>query len=500
MNARITKILSCYGTFAATLVFGCIFPRMVQDSDTAWHLATGRLVFSLKAIPTTDPWSFSADGIAWLNISWLFDVIIGLFDRIVGPYGIAIFTIIIAAATVNIAVRLSLKTGGDVLSALIIVGLAVSLLFGGINPRPQIITYMFTVATLLLAENIRAEARGWHVIVGAVISVLWVNMHGGFALGIGIIAVAALDAILKKHSESAVSLLATTVLMSVVTLINPLGIHVWDAVWRTGSSQLLGHINEWRHLFSPADSYVYVIMLAVFATSIRNRQALALYDWIVMALSFAMAIMAVRNVPVMSLMLIPAASRAVAAEIKKHKLANERSAIYSDLLEANSHKWWQAGLASVSILLLLVIAPVRHVIWPKEAAPFDGALFPVKAIEYVASHFPGTPVFNHYDFGGAFDLYSNIGVKHFIDGRAETAFPWHVTRDYLEFADQEYGWQGNGWQGMLWERKIKIIMLPLKDPMVKTLMDSRGWELAYADEKAVVLVKTGLIEKYTNHD
>jgi hypothetical protein len=56
----------------------------IYDSDTWWHLATGRLILEQKAIPRVDPFSWTANGEPWQPNGWLSDALMAALERIGG--------------------------------------------------------------------------------------------------------------------------------------------------------------------------------------------------------------------------------------------------------------------------------------------------------------------------------------------------------------------------------------------------------------------------------
>src|SRR4051812_46018845 len=54
-----------------TLVY-CLFlfdgwQKLFRDSDTGWHIRTGETILSTRALPATDPYSFTRAGEPWLD-------------------------------------------------------------------------------------------------------------------------------------------------------------------------------------------------------------------------------------------------------------------------------------------------------------------------------------------------------------------------------------------------------------------------------------------------
>jgi hypothetical protein len=59
---------------AALLFVVTLQVHRLDDADTWWHLASGRLIAASGAVPASDPFSYTAEGAPWLNRQWLFEV------------------------------------------------------------------------------------------------------------------------------------------------------------------------------------------------------------------------------------------------------------------------------------------------------------------------------------------------------------------------------------------------------------------------------------------
>src|SRR5579872_58476 len=57
-----------------------------NDGDVSWHIATGQWILAHRAIPHTDPFSFTWLGKPWVPIEWLAEVIYASAYRLAG-YG-----------------------------------------------------------------------------------------------------------------------------------------------------------------------------------------------------------------------------------------------------------------------------------------------------------------------------------------------------------------------------------------------------------------------------
>src|SRR5712691_10681525 len=171
-------------------VFYCLFlfsgyQKLFRDSDAGWHIRTGESILSTRALPHTDPYSFTRLGQPWFAWEWGSDALTGAAYMAGGLSGVALFYSLVIAAGVWLWFKLTWMLGGNFLLACL---LAIPLLSTcNIHwlARPHVLSWLFLLATVLCAE--RAELpRLWTVAVG---SALWTNIHASFFFGPLILAI-----------------------------------------------------------------------------------------------------------------------------------------------------------------------------------------------------------------------------------------------------------------------------------------------------------------------
>src|SRR6476469_11109928 len=60
-----------------------------NDGDVSWHIATGQWILDHRAIPQSDPFSFTWAGKPWVPIEWLAEVMYASAYRLAGYGGVA---------------------------------------------------------------------------------------------------------------------------------------------------------------------------------------------------------------------------------------------------------------------------------------------------------------------------------------------------------------------------------------------------------------------------
>jgi tetratricopeptide (TPR) repeat protein len=165
---------------------GAFALRRLDDADTFWHLAAGRWIWNHVRIPRTDPFSFTASDHAWINLQWLFDLIVYLIHR---AGGAGLLVVASAAASVTAVglliknLRLSLGScGTGLLTLWILIILQERLLI-----RPEMLSFIFLGAVVHLLATARSDEgrRLWLLVP---IMLVWVNCHALFIVGLFVIA------------------------------------------------------------------------------------------------------------------------------------------------------------------------------------------------------------------------------------------------------------------------------------------------------------------------
>ena len=66
---------------------GALSLRRLYDTDTWWHLASGRWIVEHASVPAVDTLSYTVPGKAWINLQWLGDVLLYGIFRAAGSDG-----------------------------------------------------------------------------------------------------------------------------------------------------------------------------------------------------------------------------------------------------------------------------------------------------------------------------------------------------------------------------------------------------------------------------
>lgn len=436
------------------------------DPDTWWHLAAGRWMVAHRAVPHSDPFSWTRAGWPWVAHEWLTELVFYLAYLGVGSGGLALLGSLLVAATGWIIYRAAARRAGNqVMPAF----LTFAVLLQGrpfLALRPQLFSYFFFALVLSALEDYRLGRRD-NLYSLIPLAVIWANMHASFPLMGLLMVIYGLEGTVphldgggwprsRLHHLGAV--LGLVVLAWTV---NPNGYRLLGYPLETlGSDLMKNNINEWLspdfHQLSFARAGLLLLAAPLAATAGRCWPWAG--DW-VLYLFFAFSfLVAVRNLPYLLLVLVLLLTASLPTRMRPAA--------------------WQRWVAIAALVELVVFVVV---LWPREGAgrlrPAPG--YPEKAVAYWQEHPPAGPVFNIYHWGG-YLIWALPQVPVFIDGRADIYLE-KILPDYLHITHLE-----PETDRLLQQYGIKEALLPAGHPLATAMALWPAWKQVYRDEVAVI--------------
>jgi hypothetical protein len=476
MNPR----LSTTRVFLAALLLGlfAMAARNVTDPDVWWHLKTGQYIAEHKSVPHTDPFSYTRAGEPWVTHEWLTELLIYELERTTGWGGLIVIFAAVLAATFFL---LYLRCG----RAPYVAGMAVLCSAWATIPvwgvRPQVLSLLLTSLWLLILE--RSERNPQLLWWTLPLTLLWVNLHAGFALGLALSAMFLIGEWIERalghsslvRSSRTASHLRTAPLILLLDLLivplNPNGLRMFSypiEVLRSPAMQ--NYIAEWASPdFHHAEYWPFLlIVLAMFATLSWSSHKVRPRDLLLLLVSLYAALCSIRLMPLFVLIAVPLAC---------NRLGNWP--------RSNSHP--QNAPAARTFLngaILLAMATfaavhITRVIQSQQQAEMQH--FPARAVAFLQIHSPSGRIFNHYDWGGylIWKLYPSTPV--FIDGRADL-----YGQQLLNQFANTYQLKG-AWQQPLRRWNVDTVLVPPDSALATALRSSPGWTVSYEDSQAVIL-------------
>ncbi len=333
---------------------------------------------------------------------------------------------------------------------------------------------------------------------------LWVNLHGGFIIGIvlngiyltGNIAkvVAATGDAKESHMKKIRVLGLITIGCFLTTLINPYGYHILLFPFRlTSDKYIMDSIIEF---FSPnfhdplVFKYLLLLMITVFAIS---KKSLNIIELMLTVLFTYMALYSIRYIPlfaiIMAIILVKQADYiANQSDTRFMSFMKKRAERISSVdSSATGYLWPIAGI--LVGLIALINANVVH--------RFDKETFPVAAVEFLQQEHLKGNMFNNDQFGDYIIYKAWPEYRVFFDGRSDMYGAQRI-KEYYEITRIE-----PGWEDVLKKYDINWIIYNNKSTLSQFLLQRDDWKLIYADKVANIFMKNKpenlvWMEKYKN--
>jgi hypothetical protein len=107
---------------------------------------------------------------------------------------------------------------------------------------------------------------------------------------------------------------------------------------------------------------------------------------------------------------------------------------------------------------------------------------------FLRTHFSHARLLNHWNVGGILIFRTHGAVPVFVDGRAATAYPDDLLRDYFKLIDDEI--DETAWDTVLEKYQIDAVLwVKAHEQLRRFLVDKRGWKEEYAGLYETIYVK-----------
>jgi hypothetical protein len=478
--------------FAAILLFGLLAmtARNAIDPDLWWHLRTGQWIVESHSIPHSDPFSFTRAGHSWISHEWLSEVIFFELYRCAGTAALIVMSAIVTTAGFMLLYRRCLAGGQKRYwaAAATTLGALVSAPSWGV--RPQMFT--FTLASLLLFLIERGEARPKLLLWVPPMFLLWLNLHGGFALGPALLVAYALGVLVETAIGNTpwpearpilLRILFVLIACAALVPLNPSGTHLYRYPLDTlRSPAMRSFIAEWRSPDFHASLYrplllLWLLLLTVLATSRIQLKGRVLVPLLLTAF---VALDAARHIPIFVLVAMPLIAAALPV---------------SDRATSPRHgtSWrLRPALGAFIVILLAVFALAKWVSLARNQSAREAQIFPQAAIGFIRANYlylnslhQSNKFFVYYDWGGyaIWHLYPNYRV--FVDGRADLYGDDLMRQSIRTLIDLR-----TGWQGILDHWQVETILVPSSCALAQALLLDSHWRAEFSDSQAIVFSQT----------
>lgn len=456
------------GTYAFLISLLSVFyvsntSLLLSHYDLGWHLAAGELIRTEARVPFQDPWSFTLGTKQWFNLSWLWDVIASVIFKSAGYGGLVVLVVACGALIVGYLASACLGSGASALAACIAT-FAACLLYPAYEAAPN--SYLAAspnVATMLFSVVFYREClRPAKLLVLPLLMVLWVNLHGGFVLGFFILGVFGGAALLRRDWTGFKAIALAGIGCLAATFVNPLGWQIYEGVTATLGHFVQRNIGEWLPYAQnieipgsiPGMAYIvaFIALELRYGVSTKMRLEPRVLSWVFLALGlyqfrYIAFFFIFSTIPV---------------------------ALHLDRLLP---KWLpqlqvQRALLTAAIVGACVLPLTLFRVQPALGLP---DMLSEQDAEYLQTHLARARVLNHWNVGGYLIFLTHGSVPLFVDGRAATAYPDDLLRDYFKLVRWDI--DERDWDEVLEKYHIDAVLwLKGHEELRQFLVGKRGWK------------------------
>ena len=325
--------------------------------------------------------------------------------------------------------------------------------------RPHVLSWIFLLLAVL--------PRKPNLIVVALVTALWANVHASFFF-------APLIALLFALEDR--WYLKAAVVAALAPLLNPYGpqlyVHVFRYLTDTDLLSRIGEFQSFDFQSAGAAQIIVTVILGVVGGTLALMQK-RVHHFAFAMLITAMALRSARALPLCALLLLPIANAAITARVGQALSPAKSSFLsYSANLRKLDARFHGLALAPLILLAAFSLSP---------AGAFPADQFPVAAYPHIPA---GARLFAPDKFGGYLIYRSNGTLKVFFDGRSDL-YGADFLKQYSRLVQVRPGWRAY-WDSFHFTHAL----LPADAPLLPAL-EQIGWRPLYQDKTATLLVFGG---------
>lgn len=446
------------------------------DPDAWWHIKVGQDILRTHHWPTVDPYSFTAANTPWIAYEWLGEVVLATVAKLGSIFALGGLRFLLAAGVLLLLYYYGALRSNNCKAAFVPAGLMASLVLPSFSLRPQMFGYLFLVLLLIVLEWFR-RGVSWPLWTLPVLFLLWVNTHGSFIVGIGVLAVYFCCG-LKPFEFRAIQAsawnskqrlqLEWALLGSIAALpITPYGTQLAAYPFDLMLNQPLNTawVLEWGQM--PLNESGGKLFLAVVA-AIVGLQVLSRFTWrldeaLLLFVGTVLTFLHVRMLLLFIPFAVPIFATMIARWIPPYDKRKEHYALNG-------------------VVMAAVVGAMLYYLPSADSLQRNvDQMFPVKAVAYLDSHPAAGPMLNSYGLGG---YLVGSGRKVFIDGRADLYERNGVLSDYVKLTLMK-----PGAFSVLDHYRIDSCLLYREEPLAVALEALPNWKRVYEDDVATIFVR-----------
>lgn len=370
--------------------------------------------------------------------------------------------------------------------------------------RAQLFTLCFLIILLFLIEEDR-KGKAWALWAWLPVYLVWLNLHGGFVVGLGLLAIYTIEQLfmdfdteknilrlLQKSKRHVLFLIATCLL----TIVNPYKTDYLSYIWNAVTLDRTPYILEWRPLWqiSRSELLIWIISIGVVVYCMTEKKLRQMPGLFIIGATAWLSLWHFRHLSIYAVAWMCYVPSYV-----------ENTSLGDSITDMLKRKPLLTSAFFVIIGILGVFYAVHNQFWhlriPTRAEESKkGVVYPVAAVRYL----------KEIKFSGNLMVPFNVGayvswklfpdVKVSLDSRFEVAYPVQAAVENIMF----YAAQ-RGWQKTLTKYPTDAILIPRWSKLDQVMSKNNGglnnktsptWTRVYIDNGYSLYVRSDLANKF----
>jgi len=490
LRSLLDRVTTPGGLFVTAVLGVAALPvtNVIRDPDFWWHLRAGQLILQRHSLVGTDPFTYTVATHHWTMHEWLTEVGFALMHQ-VGGLGLIVLALsaLTWAGILCIFLRARLRRPPMfVLGVGLLIGVVAGYPIWG--PRAQMITFTLSCLLLLIIERHlhRGGRIAWLLVP---MFVVWSNLHSGFIMGLGFIAVVLVAEVVgatlglpdAAPRERVRTLGLVLLACTAASMVNPNGPGILLYAFQTqGSAAQQSLIAEWHSPdFHDWEVKAFELMLLTLVAMVVTNRRLRARDAALLLVTTALALQSVRHIALFVAAATPMWIDQANLLVRRVRARPRRARPLPPLTVRTV-----AYAAVVSVVAALYLASrLAPSVATTEASSRYATDFPVCAAQWLASSSRPLRIFNQYGEGGylAYAL-SSRGDRVYVFGDAA------LMGDALlyQYADVES--VQPDWDVIIQRSGADIVLFDRDTPLANVMARSADWMKVYEDRLNVAFV------------
>ena len=308
----INKILNFFFiiVFLFYLFVLSIFP--IESDDLGTHIISGKVILENKRIPSQDIFSYIEPKWKWINVVWVFQILVYVIDRFFSYKGLILFKYFLILGIFFTPLYLLYK---NKLVNFFYIGIMFISAFGASSRfilRPHLFNYLFCTVFIFILLKYKKNINSKSIFFLPLFQLIWANSNYGAILGPLIIFVfLALNFFLTRKLEKRLTVVWLLTLF--LGMFNPSKFDIYLLPFRFSANKAFTTLYEWRSTFTSlyinmpfmkAYFFIIIFYFAIFLLKMISR-CFNIYTFSLFLMFFVLSIKAVRFVPLFCVSILP---------------------------------------------------------------------------------------------------------------------------------------------------------------------------------------------------